>query len=484
MKNKINVFYRKYIDLPVAAKATLWFMICSILQKGISFLTTPIFTRMMSTQQYGQYSVYCSWNAILCIFTTFRLDWAVFNKGMSKYKEDRDGYAATMQTITFMLTILCLLVYLLFQGRINALTELPTFVMLGMFIELMVSPATNFWTTRRRYDYKYKAVVSRTLLMALANAIIGIIFVVGANEKGYARIASCIFVNFTFGLVLMISNYKKGKIFLKMEYAKFAIRFNIPLMLHYISQYILDQFDRVMIQKMCGIAATGIYNVAYNVGMVMKIVTSSINNALVPWQYGKLEKKEFKRHDDVLFAIYCVLALLSIAFSGMAPELMLVLGGAQYKEGAVIVPAVALAMFYTFMYTTIANIEFYYELTSFTMYISMAGAVVNLVLNYVGIKLFGYAAAAYSTAICYFLFSVGHLIYVIYSLKNKFGYEKIFNVRRIVIINVVAVFLSLIMMVVYNNLILRYLLIVIIFVSLYFKRETVKHALSEIKKKD
>jgi len=52
------------------------------------------------------------------------------------------------------------------------------------------------------------------------------------------------------------------------------------------------------------IAAAGIYSVAYNVGLLMKIVTQSINNALVPWQYDKLEKKQFKELDDVLFVIY------------------------------------------------------------------------------------------------------------------------------------------------------------------------------------
>ncbi len=41
----------KYRSLSVQAKAALWFTICSFLQKGISFITVPIFTRLMSTEE-------------------------------------------------------------------------------------------------------------------------------------------------------------------------------------------------------------------------------------------------------------------------------------------------------------------------------------------------------------------------------------------------------------------------------------------------
>ncbi len=483
MIQKLKKFKEKYSAMPIAAKAALWFMVCSFLQKGISFLTTPIFTRIMSTSQYGQYSVYCSWNAILCIFTTYRLDFAVFNKGMSKFKDDRDGYTSTMQSITFVLAAIFLCIYLLFRGHINAITELPTFIMVGMFIELMFIPATNFWTIRKRYEYEYRSVVARTLLMAIANAVLGIVFVLFGNEKGYARIISCIIVNMSFGLVLFIVNYKNGKKILDLKYAKYAIVFNTPLMLHYISQYILEQFDRVMIQKMVGLVATGIYNVAYNVGMIMKIVIRSVNGALVPWQYGQLEKQDFKRHDDVLFSLYCVFALITVGFSGIAPEMMLVLGGDEYREGAVIVPAVALAMFYTFVYTTIANVEFFFELTKFTMYVSMTGAVINLGLNYIGIKLIGYAAAAYSTAICYFLFALGHYCYTVVSLKKKYGFEKIFSLRRLVILNILVISASLVMMFIYNSAVLRYGMIIIVLAILYIKRDLFTNSLKEIKKK-
>ena len=51
----------KYKNSSIQVKAALWFTACSILQKGISFVVVPIFTRVLSTKEYGTYSLYLSW---------------------------------------------------------------------------------------------------------------------------------------------------------------------------------------------------------------------------------------------------------------------------------------------------------------------------------------------------------------------------------------------------------------------------------------
>ncbi|NSE01625.1 oligosaccharide flippase family protein [Fusicatenibacter saccharivorans] len=93
----MNKILKKYNDIPIAAKAALWFVFCNVLQKCVALITTPVFTRLMTPDQYGQFSIYNSWLQIFTIITTLRLNWGVFNKGMSKYKEDRDVYTVTMR---------------------------------------------------------------------------------------------------------------------------------------------------------------------------------------------------------------------------------------------------------------------------------------------------------------------------------------------------------------------------------------------------
>ena len=207
MIDLISKLKKRYNHLSITAKATIWFMICSTLQRVILILTTPLFTRLMSTEQYGQYTVYTSWLQVFTIMTTLRLNAGGFNKAMSKFSDKRDEFVATNQTLTSILTLIFFIIYLIFINQINSLTELGTLVTLSMFVELLFTPAISFWTIRQRYEYKYRSVVFITVLIALMNAGLGLVAVLMTPvEKGTARIMSCVIVQVVIGLVLYIRN--------------------------------------------------------------------------------------------------------------------------------------------------------------------------------------------------------------------------------------------------------------------------------------
>lgn len=468
----MNKLLKKYNDIPIAAKAALWFVFCNVLQKCVALITTPVFTRLMTPDQYGQFSIYNSWLQIFTIITTLRLNWGVFNKGMSKYKEDRDVYTVTMQTITTALTLITFVLYLIFRDFINSIVELPTFIMIAIFAELSVTPAIDFWTIRKRYEYIYVPVVIRSILMVVANAVLGVVAVLISDEKGYARILSCVFVNIIFGSVLYVYNIIKAKRIFYKPYAVFAIKFNIPLFLHYLSQYILDQFDRVMIQKMVGMASAGIYSVAYNAAAVLRIVTQSVNNAFIPWQYEKLEEKKFKEVDNMSCVICSIVSVCAMIFCCLAPEMMSVLAGKKYIEAVYCIPPIIIGLQFSFMYSLFANVEFFYEENKYTMYISMAGAAINVVLNYFGIKFFGFVAAAYTTAICFAAFTYFHYTYMSKCVKEKENIDVFFNGKRYFLIGFVTSVLCLSVTLLYGYPLIRYIIIAVaILIGLFFKNK-------------
>lgn len=104
MKSKIKALKAKYLGIPVQVKASVWFAICSLLQKGLSIITVPIFTRLMSTEQYGYYTAYISWYNILLVFTSLNLFYGVYNNAMMKFRDDRAGYTSSMQGLVWMST--------------------------------------------------------------------------------------------------------------------------------------------------------------------------------------------------------------------------------------------------------------------------------------------------------------------------------------------------------------------------------------------
>ena len=281
--------------------------------------------------------------------------------------------------------------------------------------------------------------------------------------------------------MLFVYNRRKGKIWFRMEYAVFAISFVLPLVLHYFSQYVLDQFDRIMIQKMVGLSAAGVYGVAYNAGMLLKILTSSIRNALIPWQYDRLEKRKFRELDDVLFLVFLLVAVCMLLFTAFAPELMMILADEAYLEATYVIPPVTMGLFFCFMYTVIANVEFFYDQTKYTIFVSMSGAVLNIVLNYFGIKYFGYIAAAYTTLFCYIYFAVVHYIYMSICVRKAIGVRRVFDFRRISLLSAGFLVIGIAMILLYNHSIFRYTVIVAACVLLYLNRKRFTETISQVR---
>ena len=477
---KINLLVRRYKGLSIIAKATFWFMVCGVLQKSVSLLTTPIFARMLTTEQYGQFTIYNSWLNLFSIITTFRLDYAVFNKGMSKFPEDRDRYTSSMQGATSLITIGVFIIYLLFHVQINALTELSTFITCFMFLELFFMPAIRFWTLKQRYEYKYKSVVFVTVLLAVSNALLGVIAVLLTEEKGLARIFSCIIVQVCFGVVLYTINLKKGKTFFDIKYIRFAVLFNIPLILYYFSGYILQQIDRIMIQKMVNYSAAAIYGVAYNVGMILTFVITSINSAFAPWEYEMLGKKKFHQIEEKFHPMTVGVILLMICFIAFAPEAVFILAGEKYSGAVYIIPAVASSIVFQMLSAVYTNIEFYYDKNKYATVIAGVEAVINLILNYLGILMFGYVAAGYTTLFCFMLDTVLHHLYVNRFMKKSEGCI-VFHNKKIVFYCLSMVGATVFMTLLYKATFIRYVFIGIFAIVAYIKRNLIMK-LFEMKK--
>ena len=468
----IKKFYMKYQSLSLVAKASVWFVICGILQRSVALLTTPIFTRMLTTVEYGEFTVYNSWLNIFSIITTLRLDYGVFNKGMSKFPEERDQYTSSMQGATNIVTFVVFLFYIILNNQINELTELNTFITMLMFLELFFMPAIRFWTLRQRYEYRYKAVVIVTLLITIANSMCGVLAILLTHrDKGVARIISCIVVETCFGIVLYFVNLSRGKQIFNWKYVKFAVIFNIPLLPYYFSGYILSQADRIMIQKMVGLEATAIYGVAYNIGLMMTIVSNSVNSALTPWEYEMLRQNKPKRITEKFYVIMVLVFFALCAFMAVAPEVIYILGGKKYFGAVIIIPAVTSSILFMLMSDIFTNIEFYFEETKRIAAASIGAAVVNMVLNYLLLPVFGYLIAGYVVLASYLIFAVIHYFMCKkICIKNNCP-TNLVNVKVVLLIFAVFALLAILLTFGYEMPLIKYVFILIIGVIIYCKRE-------------
>lgn len=472
---------QKYQRLADPIKASLWFTISSVIQRGIALLTTPIFTRLLTTEEYGVYSVYQSWYSIIIIFTTLNLYAGVYNNGMTKWPDVRKQYTSALQGLSTTITILWFFIYLCSVEFWNRIFGLSTLFVLSIFIEVLFVPAFNFWTSSQRFDYKYRKLVGISVGIGIASPVIGVIAVLLSPYKAEARVLSYVFVQVCVGLVFYIYNMYKGKKFFIREYWAFALKFNIPLIPHYLAQTVLNQADRIMIADMVGKGEAAIYSVAYTISMMFTIVTNAINNTFIPYTYKAIRDKKYKDLKKTASFLVLLVGTSCIVAMAFGPEIIRVFAAPEYYDARWVVPPVAEALLFMFIFPLFCNIEFYFEQTKFIMVASGMAAAINVGLNYVAIKMFGYVAAAYTTLICYILLAIAHYIaHKIICKKKNINFE-LYDMRFILAISFISLCIMVGMTLVYDLFVVRYSIIALIVVSLGMKRNVVIDKLREIK---
>ena len=479
MEKLLSVY--KKLSKPV--KASLWFTVSSIVEKGISLISTPIFTRILSTEEYGMYSVYQSWYSIVLIFTTLNLYAGVYNNGLTKWPEQRKKYTSALQGLSTTITVIWFIIYMLGMEFWNKLFGLSSLFILAMFIQVLFIPAFNFWAAEQRYDYKYKKLVIISLMIGISSPLLGIIAVISSSYKVEARVLSFVLIQVCVGLVLYIYNYRRGKCFYNKSYWKFALVFNLPLIPHYLAQTVLGQADRIMIAQIVGKEEAAIYSVTYTISMMFTIVTNAINTTFIPYTYKAIKDKKYKDLKNNTSFLVLLVGGACIVVMAFGPEIIKIFASPEYYEARWIIPPVAEALFFMFIFPLFCNIEFYFEKTKFIMIASGVAAGTNILLNMLMIPKFGYVAAAYTTLICYILLSVSHYIAYRRICKKEGLFIHLYNIKFIVGLGMVSILVMIFMTMLYDALIIRYGTIFIICLAVFIKRKTVINKFKELKGK-
>ena len=465
----MNALLEKYKNLPVEVKASGWYMICNVVQNALGFITLPIFSRILTTEEYGLYSVYLTWMNMLVIFTNLNLQFGVFNTAMIRFEKERDRFISAMQGLTTVLSLAWLVIYVVASDLWNKLFQLPTFIMIVMAFEMMFFPAKDYWGGKLRFDYKYKATVLYTIALAIINPFVCIIAILGTDgNRGIVRIVVAAIVNIVFYGVIYVHNFIKGKVFFNKEYWKYALEFGLPLVAYYLSQMIFNQSDKLMIQHMAGMDKAGIYSLVYSCSIVVVFVINAINGAFVPWKYRKIQDKAYAEVAKVseMIALAIGIILLLVILGG--PELVKIIAAPEYFEAIWIMPPVIGSLFFLFLSQLFINIEFYFEEKGALVKGSIFSAVLNIGLNYFAIKQWGYIAAGYTTLIAYIVFAIANYYYMNKMCIDKLEGAMVYDLKRLSIMSLIFLAVMLIALAAYPYPLVRWGVLFVIVIVVIF----------------
>lgn len=372
----------------------------------------------MDPAAYGTYTVFQSWFSLLFVFTSLGLANYVFNNGMLKYKDDRDGFSSAMLGLSGAVTLAFVAVFLAFPSFWASVFGLAAPLVFLLFIRCLVSPSYELWAARLRYEFRYQGVVALTLALTILVPIVSVPAILFSEDKAAAALVCQVAVMFLAYAVPFASLLRKSRKLFNKEYWLYALKFNLPLIPSMFAMLALSQMNRIIIANIVGDAEAAMFSVAVSVGSVAMFIYSALEQAYRPWFYQGMEKDERFSADRVAMLLIVIVGLASGLIALFSPEIMMLFAPEEYVGAINAVAPIAASTVIIMFYSMLIAVEYFYEETKLIPLVSIVAAFANLVMGVLLIPRFGYLVAGYVTVVCYFILAFGHVLLVRLAIKR------------------------------------------------------------------
>lgn len=389
-----------------AFKAGIFYIISQLFVRGITFLMTPVFTRLLSQEQFNQYKLFESWLLIFLPVMSLCL-WRSVERAKYDVKDRFHEFVSSVHTLSYLSITAFFVLFLIFRDPLQQFCRMTDFMMIIAFLYTYAHTSIYYFQRREKQMMRYRASTLFTAITVIPATLISVLAVILGKSCGYGdclvefRIAGYYIPMIIGGFVVAVLMAVQGRKIIHPGYWKYALRFSIPLIPEVLSIQIMNQADKLMVTSMVGDISGSIFSLATTVSYIIWILEDSVWNAWLPWMYEKIsigEGKDIPHYWSILMHGFGVISWGLVLF---APEIILILGGSKYKAAIyLIAPMVTgtLFRFYSYSYTAIQN---FYKKTTFVAVSTVSVMILNVFLNYICILLFGYRAAAYTTAFSY-----------------------------------------------------------------------------------
>jgi len=393
-------------------------ILSTVLLRGISIFTAPLFTRLLGTGGYGITQIYNTWVAVIAIVFTLQTQGTLVTARVEYPEEEQKRYYSSVMCMSLLLFLLCSAVVLVFIDPISQALKLNRILICLMLVQAFGTFCVNFLNQKNVYEFKAGQNMIMSLVVTLTTLALSLIFVLSMPREinYYGRIGAIAGTYGLIGIPICIAILWKGRTFIDTRYWKFCILLAIPSVFHNLSDLILGQSDKVMVQQLLNEDMLGIYGAALNFGGIMFTIFVALNNSWCPFFFedqkrGDLEKVQTKAKNFLeLFTV------LSAGFILLSKEVFQIYVSREFWEGTMLIPVFVASYYLNFLCTFPVNYEYYHKKTKIVAIVTIASSLVNIGLNWVLIHAVGMAGAAIATMISHTLQLTMHYVYVRYIL--------------------------------------------------------------------
>lgn len=402
------LLYFKQIYGSTLIRSSSIYTVSSILNAAIPFLVMPVLTRYLSPAEYGLTATFQVLVGFIAPFTGLSIHGAIARKYYDKDAVDMPKYIANCLVILLISSLVVSAVFWVFVNLIVSMTFFPrewlwavVIVSVGQFISLVT---LTVWQVQRM-PLQYG---SFKMALTLLNIGISLWLIVYIRMNWQGSVWAQVLV----GIISIISGlgilWKNGWIKLELDYLHItsALKFGIPLIPHALGGWIMVATDRIFINKMVGIADTGIYTVGFQIAMIVGLIETSFNTAWVPWLYEKLKQDSPDTNLKIVkFTYLYVFSIFIFAFALtlIAPSFVSFFVGNDFKRANEFIFWLAMARAMEAMYFMTCNYIFYSSRTSFIAFATFIASIIHILAMYLLIKINGTIGAAQATFISSFI---------------------------------------------------------------------------------
>jgi len=370
--------------------------------KAIGFISIPIFTRLLTEEEYGIISTFYAYVPIILVLLSLN----TYNSVGRYYYEKKEDLPNFLGSYIILLTLIVLFTstfYFAFHGIFFPLIKMPYPLPILIVFVCIFNIVYSIYLQTLYPQRKSKRVAFVSIVYGYTTLFMAIIFtIILKNNKYLGRIFASIIVGLLSSIYFISYLRKNLKFSFNKNHVKYILAYSIPLIPYSLSEQILSQFDRIMINSAIGAQPVGFYSIGYNIGMLLLLIISSVYLSFTPDFFRLIDEKNHLRLNTIakrMFSIILIFGFLLILFG---ENILVFLADPKFYPGkSVIMPVVIGYIFYgMFIYYSIyVN---YSKKMILLAYSTLISGILNIILNSIFIPKYGYIGAAYTTTISYF----------------------------------------------------------------------------------
>ncbi len=372
-----------------------------VLLQGISFFTAPLFMRLLGDSGYGVTNIYNTWVAVIAIVFTLQTQGTLVNARVEYPEGEQNGYQSSAMFLSMVLFAVCGGLVLVFLEPVSRLLKLDKLFVVLMLVQAFGTFCVNFLNTRNVYEFKAGQNMLLSVTITLVTLVLSVVLILWLPDGmgHYGRITAIAATYGIIGIPIGIWTLLRGRTLVAKDYWKFCAVLAVPAMFYNLSDLVLGQSDKVMIQQLLDDASAGQYAAALNFGNIMFILYGALNNSWVPFFYEDKKQEDREAMQSRAGNFMELFTVLAVGFILLSREVYFVFAGQAYQKGTDLIPIFVAGYFLNFLCTFPINYETYYKKTKIVAAVTITCSLVNILLNYVLIHKIGMAGAAAATAI-------------------------------------------------------------------------------------